>query len=70
MKHGTAPVPEERLRLARSPAAELAAAAIAARDAAGLAPQDTDYVVVAIEAGQSDTAELAARRALEQADPR
>lgn len=68
MIHGAKTVPVERLQLSRSGVSELAAQALAAQRAAGLVR--ADFLIVAVEPGQSDTAHDAATAALRAAEPR
>lgn len=54
MDHATTTVPVEKLKLSKAPAAEIAAAAMAAQRDAGL--DQADFVIVAVPAGSSDEA--------------
>lgn len=65
MIHGAKTVPVERLQLSPSPTAEIAAQAIAAQKEAGLTR--ADFIVIAVEPGQSDVAHGAAAAAVRAA---
>lgn len=68
MIHGAKTVPVERLQLSPSPTAEIAAMATAAQKEAGLTR--ADFIVIAVEPGQSDVAHAAATAAVRGADAR
>lgn len=59
-----ATVPSERLRLSPAPTSELAAGAMHAQRRAGLEDAHADFVIVAVPAGESDTAATLVAQAL------
>lgn len=68
MRNASRAIAEERLRLSKSPASEIAQAALDAQQAAGL--DRADFLVIAVEPGQADVAEQAIDGAIDGADPR
>ena len=69
-KRATARVDVERLLISRAPTAELAAAALEASDAAGLARGEADFIVVAVERGAGEVVERGIRTTLENRETR
>jgi hypothetical protein len=57
-----------RLKVSRSPIAELGAAAQQAADRAGLKPGVADFIIVAVEPGHADAAVAAVERAARDAE--
>lgn len=69
MRAASSPVPIERLKLSRAPAAELAAAALRAMADVGLErPAKPGYLVVAVEPGRLADAQDVVDAALAAAD--